>query len=224
MALLVVGLSGCRQEPAPLTDPETAEPVAAAPVPPVELQNPPDAAQYVSSDPVIEPQARDVSAQVASFEWTAEPTADSVPDSPVTGRIHGRPFLCKYASVAPDDEDLQPTYLLRFSNQPRGKLCGFSLDDDSVSLEWHLPTGVGEWSRKLSEPRPDGSYAWYTVRQADGTPFTRNADWACYLELTEQRGPTEEGGAASLTGRLALVFNDQEQSWIAGTFKADGCR
>jgi hypothetical protein len=48
--------------------------------------------------------------------------------------------------------------------------------------------------------------------------------WGAYLRIEEQRGSTEAGGVASLKGRLALVFDDAQKSWIAGTFVADGCR
>ncbi|MBI2299972.1 MAG: hypothetical protein HYU66_13700 [Armatimonadetes bacterium] len=183
-----------------------------------------ESARYRGPAPVIKPQVRTVAGQVTPFRWSEAPAAADVPAAPLSGRIAGFDFRYRYASVVPDDEDRLPTYLLRFSNKDRGELCAFSFEDDAVCLEWHLPTGVGEWQKRLTDPRPDGSYAWYTIRQSDGTPLTRNPDWAVYLRIDEERGSTESGGIASLVGRIALTFGDKEKSWLAGTFVADGCR
>lgn len=180
--------------------------------------------RYRSALPVIAPQPLVAAPVLAGFTWTETPGPQHVPEQTVTGRIQGREFRCRYVSVRPDEEDGLPTYLLRFSDKPRGKQCAFSFDDNSVCVEWSTPHGVGEWSKSLDQARREGSYAWYTLRQADGTPLTRNPEWACYLRIEEERGPTEAGGVSSLQGRIALVFGDDTKSWLAGTFVADGCK
>ncbi|NUQ00273.1 MAG: hypothetical protein HUU35_10505 [Armatimonadetes bacterium] len=138
--------------------------------------------------------------------------------------LRKRPFRVRHVAVTAAVSEKLPIYRLRFSSQPRGEFCGFSLDDDSVSLEWSEPSGAGEWSKRLQEPRPRGADAWFVVEQPGGVPLTSNADFACYLQVTEQRGPTEANGAPSLLGWVVICFNDPDQSWIAGTFAADGCR
>lgn len=218
--VLLLGACSVKTPQLDVADPETPSGPNLAPKP--EPRD--ESARYHSAAPAIKPQTRTVADKTAPFRWSAEPAAADVPAAPLSGRVAGRDFRYRYASVIPDDEDRLPTYLLRFSNRTRGELCAFSFEDDAVCLEWHIPTGVGEWRKKLAEPRPDGAYAWYTIRQSDGTPLTRNPEWGCYLRIDEERGSTEAGGIASLVGKIALTFGDKEQSWVAGTFVADGCR
>jgi hypothetical protein len=217
--LVVTGLAlaGCRAPAPAANDPQGPAVPKAKPVPLL---------RYEGKLPAIAPQVQPVADAVAPFVWRAALTAADVPDRPVTGRVGGREFICRYCSVTPDAEDKQPTVWLRFSSQPRGEDCSFALRDDSVSLEWHKPSGVGAWSKKLNDPTPEAAAAWYAVCRADGSLLTgASHPWAVYLKIEEARGPTQAGGIASMTGRIALCFGDGEKkSWLAGRFVADGCR
>lgn len=217
--LLALTLSSCGKPPPPPAPVE--EELLPSVMQPVEPAL--DVKPYLSDQPVIEPQSQPVAGSAAQVTWTESPTANLVPDQPVTGRLHGEEFICRYASVRPEREGRLPTYQLRLSNKPKGELCGFNLDDNAVTIEWHTPVGAGEWQRLMSDPRPEGADAWYVVEQADGTPYTRTVEWAAWVKVESVAGSTEPGGISSLTGRLVIMFADKEQSWVAGTFVADGC-
>lgn len=228
--IIALALAGCArlpEEPEPEPQPapvaelvEQAEQMIAG----EGIQAAAEVEKYVSVEPVIEPLAMTPAAEIASFEWTAEPNAKSVPEQGVTGRLHGRDFTAVHVSVSPQVEDKLPVYRLRFSSKPRGEVCGFSLDDDAVSVVFHEPLGTGEWVKPLADRRPSGGDAWYVIEQPDGVPLTCNDDFAIYLKIDELLGPTEANAAASMRGAIAICFNDDEKSWVAGRFAADGCR
>jgi len=230
-------LGGCHLNTAPTTPNATAKP---APKPVV-------IPHYQTDLPSIAPQAQPVADHVADFTWHDGPTAAEVPPQAVSGRLGGHDFICRYASVTPDHEEHQPVYWLRFSDQPRGADCSFASDDNSVSVEWHQPLALGEWLKKFGEEAKSDNptAAWYTVQppgiaqtpdgnQPPGSgpsptvwqPQTMNTcGWSVYLKIDEERGSTQDGGIASLRGKIALVFDDgDKKSWIAGSFVADGCR
>lgn len=177
-----------------------------------------------SLQPTIEPLPQQPADGLASFAWTAQPALGVVPEAMVTGRLRGREFIARYAAVSVGEEAKQPVLRLRFSSLPRSDSSGFSLDDDAVQLNWASPIAPGLVRKELDEPRPPTLDAWYVIEQADGVPLTRTAPFACVLQLDEVRGPVEPGGAPSLLGRLAICFDDESKSWLAGTFAADGVR
>ncbi len=161
---------------------------------------------------------------VAAFTWSAQPDLGAVPATMVTGRLRNQDFIARYAAVSVAEEAKQPVLRLRFSSLPKGDIAGFSLDDDAVQLNWSTPLEPGTVTRQLDEPRPPTLDAWFVIEQADGVPLTQSAPFACLLQLDEVRGPVEPGGAPSLLGRLAICFDDEAKSWLAGTFAADGVR
>lgn len=217
----LLALSACTR-PAAVSDAADVDEPPANVLPPAE--NAIDRRPYLATTPVIQPQQRPIAKAVSEVRWTPTPGQANCPEAPVTGRLNGRPFICRYASVTPDDEAALPTWNLRFSSKPRGDYCGTGLDDDAVMIEWHLPVGVGEWQKALTDPRPDGADAWFVVEQPDGWPYTASPDWAAWVKIESLAGSTESGGAPSLTGRLVIMFADKQKSWVAGTFRADGCR
>jgi len=159
-----------------------------------------------------------------AFTWSAQPDLGAVPATMVTGRLRNQDFIARYAAVSVAEEAKQPVLRLRFSSLPKGDIAGFSLDDDAVQLNWSTPLEPGTVTRQLDEPRPPTLDAWFVIEQADGVPLTQSAPFACLLQLDEVRGPVEPGGAPSLLGRLAICFDDEAKSWLAGTFAADGVR
>lgn len=217
--LSAVLLAGCRgaQSPAPAKPTPPAAKPAAAPA------KPPAINFYESKQPRIQPQQQAVGDHIAGFTWKAAPELADIPTAPLTGRLGGRDFICRYARTMPDEEDKQPTISLRFSSRPRGDRCAFNQGDDVVSLEWHTPVGVGEWHKALGSPLPLGSWAYFALFGEDGVLQTHNPDWGACVKIEEERGSTEAGGLGSYRGRLALVFGDEQKSWVAGTFVADGC-
>ncbi|MCC7495255.1 MAG: hypothetical protein IT204_23100 [Fimbriimonadaceae bacterium] len=216
-------LTACgRQEPPPTPAPASAEAAQAADEA-ARLQAV-GTTRYISSAPLEKPVAQPVAAAAQAPPWTAEPTAAAVPEQPVSGRLRGRDFICRRATVSSVVEAGLPVYRLRLSNRAAGSPSAFELDDDAVTIEWHQPSAAGELVRALTAPRPAGNDAWFVIEQADGAPLTCSAEFALYLRIDAQRGSTQTAGAPGLRGRLLLCFDDAEKSCLAGTFTADGCR
>lgn len=214
-------LVGCRPAAPPATlEAAPAEEVAAARA----VDEPAELDLYLSPDSPVAPRPWTPATAVASFTWRRTLDLADAPEQLVTGRLRGRDFIGRSASVVARDELGRPVYRLRLSNQPRQGPGGFNLDDDAVTLQWSEPVGAGQWVKELGERRAPGVDAWYVVEQKDGSPLTRSADFAARVAIERVGPPIEIGGAPSLDGRLVMVFDDDHESWLAGRFQADGCR
>ncbi len=222
--MLAAMLTGCLRQSVPEQPPVTVVDVVEATTAEQAVAAAEETELYVSDQPPTEPLEQPVAVDLGALVWTPDVGPQTVPARPVAGRLRERSFICRHACVMPAVEEKVPVYRLRLSSRPRGERCGFSLDDDSVSLVWHVPQGEGEWTKRMTEPRPTGADAWYVLEQADGAPLTQHAEFGCYLKIEALLPPTEAGGAPSLRGKLALMFGDEAKSFVAGNFVADGCR
>lgn len=205
-ALTTIG--GC-----PKTAPETTE-VA---------EIPPDAP---APEPEGEP-ATPVATEVAQFEWTAEPTLDSIPAGAITGMLNGKPFIARTVRVEKDDDD---TYLLKISNKPLedpSDPAGAITDDDGWELTFTAPEGEPvELTWAVSDEKQgidvEHVYYWYAQGEDKG-PMSVNYPWGGALEITEWTAREPEEGSdilGRIKGRVVLVMDDDQKSWVAGEFDA----
>lgn len=165
--------------------------------------------------------------EVGQFEWTAAPTVDDIPAGAVTGMMNGKPFIAQTVRVEKDDDD---TYLLKISNKPLddpNDPSGIIVDDDGWELTFTAPEGQPV---KLTWAVADGKkgidiehvYYWYAQGEDKG-PMSVNYPWGGALEITEWtvQEPAEGSDVlGSVKGRVVLVMDDDEKSWVAGEFDA----
>lgn len=164
-------------------------------------------------------------AVVSEFEWTDSPTVDQIPDGPIVGMLNGRPFEAELVRVRKSDED---TYQLEILNKApeSGDPTAMVMGEDAWQLRFTRTegeTGAVEWA--ISDEKDFGTehvYYWYAQGEGQG-PMSVNHPWGAALEITEWTLSEDEENEkilGTVTGKIALVMNDDETSWCAGEFEA----
>lgn len=171
----------------------------------------------------------DGDAEEATFEWTAEPTIDMIPSGPIRGEMNGSPFEAKTVRIEKDDDG---TFELTISNtavegeDPTEMITG----DDAWQLTFSGAEGqTGEWTWTLDEEKEfeqEHVYYWYQ-QEDDAGPMSINYSWAGALQIDEWTMQEPDPNAdtfstilGNVTGKIALVMDDDEKSWVAGEFDA----
>jgi hypothetical protein len=162
---------------------------------------------------------------IPAFEWTPDPSLESIPEGPVRGRANGRPFHAMevffeprfdhWALVLADTALPSPDALL-----PTGT--------ESVNIT-DLPTDLGPGTYR--KPLGPGGGFWHIA--VDGEPL-RTTSWngihAYALEITEwDVAPFDETSSRALqqagraSGRVVVVYEGRgdryARSWVAGHFE-----
>ncbi len=168
-------------------------------------------------------------AQAVGFEWTREPTVDIIPPGPISGEMNGEPFGAKSVRLEKADEG---RFELTISNtavegdDPTASISG----DDAWELTFTATEGeTGEWTWTIAEEKnyeEEHVYYWYQQPNNEG-PMSINDDWGGALQIdewsVEEADPEADTFSTLLgnvTGKVALVMDDDEKSWCAGEFDA----
>jgi len=196
-------------------------------------QTPEEGAEVPPPDPAagdMEAQpAEDTGAEQASFEWTAEPTVDMIPSGPIRGEMNGKPFEAKTVRIEKSDDG---TFELTISN------TAVEGDDPTAMITnddaWQLTfTGTeaetGEWTWTVEQEKDfdkEHVYYWYQQENDEG-PMSVNYDWGAALQITDWTLEDPDPNAdtfstilGNVKGKVALVMDDDEKSWVAGEFDA----
>lgn len=208
-AIAVVGLIGCKQE-APEAD-----------TPPVVGK------QVKAPAPTPEPPPK------LTFEWTENPTLDSVPDTPLAGVLNDKPFEANTIFITEDyDGNLRD---IEISNLVLENDDDLLIDDDGVNISLATDVAPGLEVVKGMEDDFEGHVYYYYEQPNDGGPMSVNTPYGFALVLEKgESGEYDPDGeftqiTGSYTGKLAVCFDDadfsdeeplSEDSYIAGTFEA----
>ncbi|MFO7945716.1 MAG: hypothetical protein R6V19_02730 [Armatimonadota bacterium] len=197
---------GCQQPP---------QDEAAAP-PPVD-QDPPE--------PPDEPAAPAEDAEKAApdeFSWTETPSLDAIPEGTITGMINGEPFEAKTVRIQQLDDQVGAQ--LEISDQAVEEPTDIISEDTGVQLRFPIEEGTsGELVMSLDDDKDfDTTNAFYWYPQGDDKgPMSINADWGCALQIddwTLEESEEYDDVVGTVTGKVAITFNDEKKSWVAGTF------
>ncbi len=182
--------------------------------PPMEVEPPPGE---------IAP-GEETAAAPTSFEWTDAPSVEQIPSGAVAGMMNGTPFTAQTVRVKRDDDD---TFVLRISNKlpdPPDNPTAMIMDDDGWELTFAMEEGsVGALQWAVADDKDFDSehvYYWY---QQDDSPMSVNYPWGAALEITEWTVAEPDEGSyilGTIRGKVALVMEDDEKSWVAGEFEA----
>jgi hypothetical protein len=162
-------------------------------------------------------------APTSEFAWTDTPTLDGVPDAPVRGMINGKAFTANTIRIEKGD-DGQST--LEVSDATLEDPTGIATDDTGVDLDFTLPEGqAGDMVKTVADEKVfEKEHAYYHYPQGgDKGPMSVNVGWGCALKIDAwdmTPDPANERILGKVTGKVAIVFDDDPKSWVAGTFEA----
>ncbi len=174
---------------------------------------------------VEQPGPGEPAVEVAEFEWTATPTIDDIPAGPVAGMMNGKPFVAQTVRVEDNEDgtfDLQiSSKALEDPDDPGGIISG----DDGWELTFSMEegtTGTMQWAVE-DEKDFDQEHVYYWYARGDEGPMSVNYSWGAVLEITEWTVQEPEEGSdvvGTMKGRVLLVMDDDEKSWVGGEFEA----
>ena len=177
---------------------------------------PPDDPADQAMDPALVP---------TDFEWTDTPSLEEIPSGPIVGMLNGEPFEAQLVRVRKSDED---TFQLEILNKARedGDPTGMVTGEDGWQLRFTWTEGESgsqEWA--IADDKDFNSehvYYWYAQGEDQG-PMSVNYPWGAALEISEWTLTEDEENdriLGNVTGKVALVMNDDESSFAAGEFDA----
>ena len=161
----------------------------------------------------------------AELEWTATPTVEDIPAGPVAGMMNGKSFVAHTVRVEKNDDgtwDLQiSSKPLEDPDDPGGLISG----DDGWELTFTSEEGTTatmQWA--VGDEKTYGEehvYYWYA--RGDEGPMSVNYPWGAVLQITDWTVQEPEEGSdlvGTMKGRVLLVMDDDEESWVGGEFDA----
>ena len=161
-------------------------------------------------------------AAAAGFAWTDAPSLTSIPEGTITGRINGKPFEAKTVRVKKGEDGP----VLEISNVAVEEPTGIIIEDTGVNLRFPIAEGTtAELVKAFSDDVDfDLTHSYYYYPQgSDKGPMSVNTTWGwgCALQITDwtlEADSDNEDILGNVKGRVAITFDDDEKSWIAGSF------
>ena len=156
----------------------------------------------------------------SDFEWTEAPSLDAIPDGAIVGMINGKPFTAATVRLKTDDEQT----VLEISDQAVDEPTGMTMSDTGLDLRFTLEPGKpGELVLAKDDDKDfDKEHAYYHYPQGDDKgPMSVNSSWGCALAITDwtlSANADDEDILGNAKGKVAVIFGDDEKSWVAGTF------
>ena len=149
-----------------------------------------------------------------SFQWKETLTLDDIPDSPVKGMLNGTEVNFEYINF--EQWRGSGDNVINFSDKKPNQNCGYVENDNAFHLMRKSgDIGVGELLKESFSSNLDGFVGDYHFFK-EGDIETVDVQWNCALIITDINEKT-------VTGKIAMCFNDEKKSWIAGTFEAIRC-
>jgi hypothetical protein len=151
----------------------------------------------------------------SEFNWKDNLGISDIPDFPVKGYLNGREVRFPY--MAFEKWRGSKDNILNFSITKPEQPCGFIENYSGFQfLNKGSSISQGEWVKAKFDVEQGSYSAFFRFISADGNSYKSDALWNCALEI---ESISEKG----VTGKIALCFNDDKKSWIAGRFNAVVC-
>jgi hypothetical protein len=149
------------------------------------------------------------------FTWGDNLVTAGIPETPVKGFLNGKEVNFSYIILEKwrGSNDNVLIFSLVNPEQVCGfieKFEGFQLTNKGNSIE------QGDLLKSKFTDEPKIYSANYQFRDQDGSSFKSNSPFAFALKINSIDDK-------KLSGKIALTFNDEKKSWIAGKFEAVIC-
>ena len=138
-------------------------------------------------------------------------SVSDIPDYTISGNLNGRevqfPYIVFEKWRGSNDN------VLIFSLSKPSQPCGFIDDFQGFQLINKGNTiNQGEWVKSKFDDDPKTYQSFFRVSGGDRS----NANWDCALVI-------ESSDNKTVKGKIAIFFNDDKKSWVAGKFEASIC-
>ena len=151
----------------------------------------------------------------SEFNWKDNFENSDLPDFPVKGFLNGEEVRFSYIIL--EKWRGSKDNVLNFSVTKPEQSCGFIENYRGFQL---IKRGgmisEGDWKKLKFHDSPGDYQAFYKYISVDGNSFKSDFSWNCTLKI-------ESFTSKNVTGKIALCFNDDKKSWIAGKFDAVIC-
>jgi len=144
-------------------------------------------------------------------------TTQSIPDGPVSGRIHGAPFTMRDARYVVDRRMAYEHTDVLLSSGSAESACA-PVSPAQSTMVWLRLDGPGKIGIADVRTGPGRTGTWQVHYQAyDGEKWIGVGDGSALVSLNE---PGPDG---RLTGGIAVCFPDDARSCASGSFDATSC-
>ncbi len=144
------------------------------------------------------------------FGWKDDITSDDIPDFPIKGNIGGKEVQFTYINF--EKWHGSNDNVINFSLVKPSQNCGFVENFEGFTLlnkGDEIKQGSFVKSKFADDPK-----TYQANFKLSGSKSTDT--WNCALEIESSDGKT-------VKGKIALFFNDNSKSWVAGKFEAVVC-
>lgn len=151
----------------------------------------------------------------STFNWKDDLLVSDIPDFEIKGRLNGKEVRFPY--IVFERWRGSNDHVLNFSTVNAEQQCGYIENYQGFQLinKGNAITKAGFVKAKFGDNSK--SYrAFFRYLNSDGTSFKSDAGWDCALSI-------EKITDKSVIGKIAICFNDERKSWIAGKFEAVVC-
>jgi hypothetical protein len=148
------------------------------------------------------------------FTWKDNLALSDIPDSPVKGILNGKEITFYYINF----EKWRGSHdnVLSFSVNKPEQPCGFIENFKGFQLINKGNAIQGEYIKAKFDNESASYSAYFKYNATDGSPVKSNAPWNCALKIDNINDKI-------VSGRIAISFNDDKKSWVAGKFEASIC-
>lgn len=148
------------------------------------------------------------------FTWKDNLALSDIPDSSIKGYLNGEEITFNYINFEKwrGSNDNAIIFSVSKPEQPCGfieNFKGFQIINKGSSIQ-------GEFSKAKFDNDPSSYSAFFKYNAADGSPVKSNTPWNCALKIDNINDKI-------VSGRIAISFNDDKKSWVAGKFEASVC-
>jgi hypothetical protein len=151
----------------------------------------------------------------SEFNWKDNLEIKDIPDFELRGYLNGKEVRFPYAvfEVWRGSND----NVLNFSLEKAEQNCGYIENYQGFQLiSRGNPMKKGEYVKSGFGDDPKNYQSFFRYINTEGVSYKSDASWNCALNL-------ENLTDKIASGKIAVCFDDENKSWIAGRFEASVC-
>jgi len=149
------------------------------------------------------------------FNWKENLAILDIPDSELKGNLNGKEVRFPYIvfEIWRGSKD----NVLNFSLEKAEQKCGYIENYQGFQLKSKGNSmNKGEFLKPKFDDDAKNFQSFFRYLNADGTSYKSDVEWNCALNI-------ENLSDKIVTGKIAVCFDDEKKSWIAGRFEALVC-